>query len=293
MPGVRTTRIDAGAVARAGRRRSAAASVRGERRLRAPARRARRVRARSPSRRATAGTDGCRLAAERAAVGQRRRRFATGRAPRRVGFEVAGLDPRRAQREVPVAVGQVERMPQRDRRAAALHLTRQRRARRPTSPRRPTRRRPSGTATSASAARCRRRTRRDRTRRRRPTRCGDADLRSLARRDAASRSRGAEAPSKAAASAIVFHPVQRHRCASSARSTSSRVASSAARRITMPGVQNPHWLRARRTNASAKRRCVAASSPSTVVTSRPATRRTGVTQATRGDPSTHTVQHPH
>ena len=30
-----------------------------------------------------------------------------------------------------------------------------------------------------------------------------------------------------------------------------------------------------------------------MVTSRPATRRTGVTQDTRGAPSTHTVQHPH
>ena len=35
------------------------------------------------------------------------------------------------------------------------------------------------------------------------------------------------------------------------------------------------------------------SSPSMVVTPRPATRRTGVTQETRGEPSTHTVQQPH
>ncbi len=52
-----------------------------------------------------------------------------------------------------------------------------------------------------------------------------------------------------AASTIDCHPVQRQRWASRADSTSRRVgraprrpASSAARRMTMPGVQKPHWL---------------------------------------------------
>ena len=67
----------------------------------------------------------------------------------------------------------------------------------------------------------------------------------------------------------------------------------AARRMMMPGVQNPHWLAPASVKASAQRRRTSGSRPSRVVTSRPATRRAGVTQATRGAPSTHTVQHPH
>ena len=59
----------------------------------------------------------------------------------------------------------------------------------------------------------------------------------------------------------------------------------------IPGVQNPHWLAPAAVNASAQR--PASSSPSTLVTCRPATRRAGVTQATRGWPSTKTVQQPH
>ena len=61
----------------------------------------------------------------------------------------------------------------------------------------------------------------------------------------------------------------------------------------MPGVQNPHWLPPVATKAAAQRSRTSASSPSTVSTDRPATRRAGVTQATRGAPSTSTVQHPH
>ncbi len=59
----------------------------------------------------------------------------------------------------------------------------------------------------------------------------------------------------------------------------------------MPGVQKPHWLAPVAQNAAAHRS--AASRPSTVVMRRPATRRAGVTHATRGWPSTSTVQHPH
>ena len=61
----------------------------------------------------------------------------------------------------------------------------------------------------------------------------------------------------------------------------------------IPGVQNPHWLAPVAAKASAHIVATSGSSPSTVVTRRPATRRRGVTQATRGAPSTSTVQHPH
>ena len=71
------------------------------------------------------------------------------------------------------------------------------------------------------------------------------------------------------------------------------VASSAASRRTMPGVQNPHWLAPCWTKAAAQRWRSSSGAPSSVVTWRPAMRRTGVTHATRGAPSTQTVQHPH
>ncbi len=65
----------------------------------------------------------------------------------------------------------------------------------------------------------------------------------------------------------------------------------AARRTTMPGVQNPHWLAPVAAKAPAHRS--ASARPSRVVTARPAMRAVGVTHATRGAPSTRTVQHPH
>jgi len=68
---------------------------------------------------------------------------------------------------------------------------------------------------------------------------------------------------------------------------------SAASRSTIPGVQKPHWLAPVAVKAAAQRAATAGASPSVVVTRRPATRRTGVTQATRGAPSTQTVQQPH
>ena len=64
-------------------------------------------------------------------------------------------------------------------------------------------------------------------------------------------------------------------------STSLRRTPSAASRMMIPGVQNPHWLAPVSVNASAHRSRSTGSIPSRVVTSRPATRRTGVTQATR------------
>lgn len=61
----------------------------------------------------------------------------------------------------------------------------------------------------------------------------------------------------------------------------------------MPGVQNPHWLPPVANSASDHRSRSSSANPSTVVITRPAMRRTGVTHATRGAPSTNTVQHPH
>ena len=62
--------------------------------------------------------------------------------------------------------------------------------------------------------------------------------------------------------------------------------------MTIPGVQKPHWLAPVEQNASPQAAASPAGSPSSVVIDRPLTRRAGVTQATRGCPSTSTVQHP-
>ena len=64
------------------------------------------------------------LGAERPAVRQWRRRLATRRTPRRVGLEVRGLDPRRAQRPAPAARRHRQRRLGRDRGAPPLHLAR-------------------------------------------------------------------------------------------------------------------------------------------------------------------------
>jgi len=53
-------------------------------------------------------------------------------------------------------------------------------------------------------------------------------------------------------------------------------------RFLCKAVQNPHWLPPEATSASTRGPATAGSSPSAVVTERPATRRTGVTQDTRG-----------
>ena len=70
--------------------------------------------------------DGCDLAgdlaAERAAVRQRRHRFATGRTPRGVGLEVAGLDPGGLQRAIPFAGRRIDRPGEGGGRAPALDL---------------------------------------------------------------------------------------------------------------------------------------------------------------------------
>ena len=61
----------------------------------------------------------------------------------------------------------------------------------------------------------------------------------------------------------------------------------------IPGVQKPHCDPPVARKASAKPSRTAGSRPSIVITDRPATRATGVTHATRGSPSTSTVQQPH
>ena len=116
---------------------------------------------------------------------------------------------------------------------------------------------------------------------------------------AASRTGGGGAVACAAASRMVCQPVQRQRCAASALSTVVRSDKSAPRRSwptnrhTMPGVQKPHWVAPQARNASDHRCCSSGLEPAAVVTFRPATRRAGVTQATRGASSTSTVQQPH
>jgi hypothetical protein len=91
------------------------------------------------------------------------------------------------------------------------------------------------------------------------------------------------------------HPVHRHRWARSAVSTWAEEGSggSADKRQRSPGVQNPHWEAPWLTKEPTRRAATCSGRPSTVVTERPAMRRSGVTQATRGAPSTSTVQQPH
>ena len=234
------------------------------------------------------------LAPEGTAVGQRRHRITARLAPRCVGLEVAGFDPRRLQRPVPVTRWRVDRPRQRRCRAPSLHLgghpprLGQRLADVPL---------PVGAAQQRPAhprAPCRRRTRPCRVPRgRRPTgrsRPPTAPARSTC--PVGCRGIGRD-PKDSTVSTMVRHPVHRHRWAARARCTASTdVRSSiAATRTMIPGVQNPHCDAPLAVNASAH--ATASGSPSTVVTSRPATRPTGVTHETRGLPSTSTVQHPH
>ena len=78
-------------------------------------------------------------------------------------------------------------------------------------------------------------------------------------------------------------PVQRHRCAARPdRASGCRAPRAAAARTTIPGVQNPHCDPPRRHERGGQsRHASSGSSPSTVVTARPATRAAGVTHATR------------
>ena len=152
-------------------------------------------------------------------------------------------------------------------------------------------------------ARCRRRNPRSPHGTSAPTRCATPPS-SSARRAAASNRRdrgddgtrvlGREARSPRRSSASRCSGTGARRARGRRRSGGSLPrAISAAARTRIPGVQNPHCDAPVATNASTSRSRSAASSPSSVVTDRPATRSTGVTHATRGSPSTSTVQHPH
>src|ERR1700691_1065858 len=97
---------------------------------------------------------------------------------------------------------------------------------------------------------------------------------------------------------IVFHPVHLQRWAEREVAKSCSVAcgllsTKAARRMMIPGVQNPHWLAPPSLNAPAQAALSEGPIRWSVVTTRPATRLAGVTQDTRGLPSIHTVQQPH
>ena len=234
------------------------------------------------------------LAAEGTAVGQRRHRITARLAPRCVGLEVAGFDPRRLQRAVPVARWHVDRPRQRRCRAPSLHLAghpprlAERLADVPL---------PVGAASSDQCILGRRVVGEPG-----PAEChmgadrlGAAALqpRPLARPVLSDVAESGEIRRTERCRRSVRHPVHRHRWAARARCTASTdVRSSiAATRTMIPGVQNPHCDAPLAVNASAH--ATASGSPSTVVTSRPATRPTGVTHETRGLPSTSTVQHPH
>ena len=196
------------------------------------------------------------LPAEGAAVGQRRGRLVAGAAPAGVGLDVGGLDPGRLQREGPVA-----------RRAASTGCDRGTVLLRPCDASAPgpggaeaggerRRRRPAGPA--RRAARCRRRSRRRRGRRRGPRSGRPAPRPGPARRPAAgcagSPGRRAGAPSTPSAlqrglddrlparAAAQVGAQRRLDVAGASAAAPAPAASSAASRMTMPGVQKPHWL---------------------------------------------------
>ena len=257
----------------------------------------------SASRRAAAPTTLSRLAAEGPAVGERRGGLAAGSAPRGVGLQVGRLDPRGAQRRCPLAARDLQRGRGFHGRATPLHLAgrgpglgerladrpaparRARRRARPAGPGRPrTRRGPAPPQRD-----CLHRPALDvgSARRRREVPCaawprGGARSRGLVPRveDGAPAGAPAQVGERGPARQLGGRPPAASACRPS-------------RRQTMPGgaeaaLAGPGGGEARRPSGRS-----AGSRPSTVVMDRPATRRAGVTQATRGCPSTSTVQHPH
>ena len=171
MPGGARDADDARAVGARRRPRSAGAWARG---------------ARSPLGRARTSTGRpCRSASGRAAAGageatlpRRRRRWraatrlAAGLAPRRVGLEVGRLDPRRAQRAVPVAGRQRRAAARPPPSCAGPAPCRPRPAPRRASRRRPSRRRRRARRRARRPARCRRRSPPRPSATSGPTRCG-------------------------------------------------------------------------------------------------------------------------
>ena len=237
------------------------------------------------------------LGAEGPAVAGRARRHPARLAPGRIGLEVGGLDPGRLQGERPVAVGHGDR-----RRGCRPWCGGPAPSRRPRERQRRTRRASSGPPDRAPRprrrpGRCRRRSRRPRGRPRGRA-AGGRGPRAVARAAAASRSRRG---------VLVAVRVPRVRGSSASRcsGTGGRAAPAPPSRALRPGPWPAGPTGARRCRACRTRtgslrwrtarppRSPASSRRSGVVISRPRTRRTGVTQATRGWPSTSTVQQPH
>ena len=234
-----------------------------------------------------------RLAAEGAAVGQRRGRLAAGRAPRRVGLEVGGLDPAGGEAHAARHRLRAARAAARDPRWCADPAP----CPRAPAPRAASRPRPSpgrprsspgprsrageGTATSASRGAASSANPPSPRGTPGPTRWR-APPSSAARRGGGVEIACRRAPRPGApsiASYTVCQPVHRHRWAARARSRSTRrvlpLASAAATRTMIPGVQNPHCEPPVATNRAARSSRTVPSSPSTVVTARPSTRAAG------------------
>ena len=245
------------------------------------------------------------LAAERAAVGERRRRLASGFAPRRVGLEVRGLDPRR--REPHAAVRQRQQRQRRrgvGRRAPALHLARGRARRVQATRRSPT----AGPARWSTPRRTRAAAVRDERVPRRgvvgepaaaerddgSTRCATPPS-SCARVEAAARSR-APAPTLAAvvssAPYTVSQPVHRQRCAASARSSAGRRAAAARASRFRACRTRTAIRRSPRTRRPSRHACPGRAPPRSSPPG-PRRARAAVTHATLASPSTSTVQQPH
>ena len=273
---------------------------------------ARRVRSGRRARAPPSATGDVDLAAERAAVGERRRGRAPRFAPRRVGFEVRGLHPaggephgaRLARRAAPAAGAGSTVV----RRPCTLPASARASSSEPAD--HPVHAgghastaavEPGGRGTATSASRGARSSANPPSPRgtSAPTICG-APPSSSARRAAAGertrprsgRPQRRRSPRTRSASRCTGRGARRAPRSRSTRRVLPR-ASAAATRTRIPGVQKPHCEPPVATKRAASRSRTAASRPSTVVTARPSTRVAGVTHATRGSPSTSTVQQPH
>ena len=199
--------------------------------------------------------------------------------PRRIGLEVGRLHPGCAQRQRPLAVGHLERPPERDRRPPALHLARCRARRRDGPP--TTHPEELGTATSASPGAVSSANPPAPAATSAPTRWGTPPSIS-ARLAASARDRlsgvsplptsvaGLEDRAPPRAPAEVGEQRRARRRSRSPRSE----AASDATRMMIPGVQKPHWLAPVAVKAFVHSSRIGSGSPSRVVISRPATRAT-------------------
>ena len=303
MPGVRATRSTPVPSSAGARRRSAAAWGRGGRRPRgrtppAPAGRAGRPAGVPPPAPARYSLPPKAPPLARGVAGS-----PPGRHQDAVRLDVGRLDPRRAQgrRPSPRAAGRADGRASRPlRRPWTLPAWRpglgERLAHRPSRRRRPERR------PARRPAPCRRRSRPRPSATAGPTRCGVPPSR-VARRaggdqvagagsaagDVAGDRRHDRAPTRAPAQVGEQRLLDRAPASGPARGGASggQPHDDARACRTRTGWRRPR--RRRRPNAAR----TGSARPSSVVTARPATRRAGVTQATRGMPSTSTVQQPH